>query len=122
MRLRSLLLIILALVAGLAWSGSGFPLPRMLDTFTGMLSGAATPCALFALGTSLAAYRIDADPGSTFAMVGFKLIVHPVVVWLLASFVFHLDPKDQNTLFVGSHSGGVYVVPRGAESSANERR
>ena len=35
-------------------------------------------------------------------------------VWALA-----LDPHDQNTLFVGSHSAGVYVVPRGGEASMN---
>jgi photosystem II stability/assembly factor-like uncharacterized protein len=38
-------------------------------------------------------------------------------IWALA-----LDPRDQNTLFVGSHSAGVYVVPRGAEGSMSERR
>lgn len=38
-------------------------------------------------------------------------------IWALA-----LDPRDQNTLFVGSHSAGVYVVPRGAEASLNEQR
>jgi photosystem II stability/assembly factor-like uncharacterized protein len=38
-------------------------------------------------------------------------------IWALA-----LDASDQNTLYVGSHSAGVYVVPRGIESSANERR
>ncbi len=38
-------------------------------------------------------------------------------IWALA-----LDPRDQNTLFVGSHSAGVYVVPRGAESSVNDQR
>lgn len=32
-------------------------------------------------------------------------------IWALA-----LDPHNQNTLFVGSHSAGVYVVPRGLES------
>lgn len=31
-------------------------------------------------------------------------------IWALA-----LDSRDQNTLFVGSHSAGVYVVPRGAD-------
>jgi predicted permease len=64
----------------------------MLDAFTGMLSGAATPCALFALGASLSAYRIAADLRSTLAMTGFKLAVHPLFVWLLATFVFRLDP------------------------------
>jgi photosystem II stability/assembly factor-like uncharacterized protein len=32
-------------------------------------------------------------------------------IWSLA-----FDSSDQNTLFVGSHSAGVYVVPRGSES------
>jgi photosystem II stability/assembly factor-like uncharacterized protein len=38
-------------------------------------------------------------------------------IWALA-----LDPHDQNTLFVGSHSAGVYVVPRGGETSLSEQR
>lgn len=38
-------------------------------------------------------------------------------IWALA-----LDQRDQNTLFVGSHSAGVYVVPRGTEASLSERR
>jgi photosystem II stability/assembly factor-like uncharacterized protein len=37
-------------------------------------------------------------------------------IWALA-----LDPRDQNTLFVGSHSAGVYVVGRGAEASLNQQ-
>jgi photosystem II stability/assembly factor-like uncharacterized protein len=34
-------------------------------------------------------------------------------IWALA-----LDPQNQNTLFVGSHSAGVYVVPRGLDGVA----
>ncbi len=34
-------------------------------------------------------------------------------IWALA-----FDSRDQNTLFVGSHSAGVYVVPRGANGVA----
>jgi photosystem II stability/assembly factor-like uncharacterized protein len=34
-------------------------------------------------------------------------------IWALA-----FDSRDQNTLFVGSHSAGVYVVPRGFNESA----
>lgn len=34
-------------------------------------------------------------------------------IWALA-----LDPHNQNTLFVGSHSAGVYVVPRGLDGVA----
>jgi peptidoglycan hydrolase-like protein with peptidoglycan-binding domain len=38
-------------------------------------------------------------------------------IWALA-----LDSRDQSTLFVGSHSAGVYVVPRGIDSAVTERR
>ena len=34
-------------------------------------------------------------------------------IWALA-----FDSRDQNTLFVGSHSAGIYVVPRGANNVA----
>ena len=37
-------------------------------------------------------------------------------IWALA-----FDSRDQNTLFVGSHSAGVYVVPRGPNVSAVNR-
>jgi len=37
-------------------------------------------------------------------------------IWALA-----FDSRDQNTLFVGSHSAGVYVVPRGLNVSAVNR-
>jgi len=62
-------------------------------------------------------YRSN-DAGSTWVRIDARENRLPSFrIWALA-----LDPKDQNTLFVGSHSAGVYVVPRGAESSANERR
>lgn len=38
-------------------------------------------------------------------------------IWALA-----FDSRDQNTLFVGSHSAGVYVVPRGANGVAAANR
>lgn len=37
-------------------------------------------------------------------------------IWALA-----FDSRDQNTLFVGSHSAGVYVVPRGSDSLSSTR-
>ena len=38
-------------------------------------------------------------------------------IWSLA-----FDSQDQNTLFVGSHSAGVYVVPRRSETVSAESR
>lgn len=58
------------------------------------------------------------DAGTTWVRIDAREHRLPSMrIWALA-----LDPRDQNTLFVGSHSAGVYVVTRGAESSANEQR
>jgi predicted permease len=84
--------VILSLAAGLAWSSSGQAFPKALETFTQMLGAGATPCALFTLGASLTQYRIGTALSATLTMAGFKLVVHPAVVWLLASQVFHVDP------------------------------
>jgi photosystem II stability/assembly factor-like uncharacterized protein len=62
-------------------------------------------------------YRSN-DAGTTWARIDAREHRLPSMrIWALA-----LDPRDQNTLFVGSHSAGVYVVPRGAEASMNEQR
>ena len=84
--------VIVAMLAGLAYGGLGFTLPAPVDRFAGLMSGAAAPCALFALGASLAGYRIAGSLRETFTLIGFKLLVHPVAVWLLGRYVFDLAP------------------------------
>jgi peptidoglycan hydrolase-like protein with peptidoglycan-binding domain len=62
-------------------------------------------------------YRSN-DSGTTWVRIDARAHRLPSLrIWALA-----LDPRDQNTLFVGSHSAGVYVVPRGAEASLNQQR
>jgi len=59
-------------------------------------------------------YR-SADGGATWARLDSREHRLPSMrIWALA-----LDTRDQNTLFVGSHSAGVYVVARGNEASRN---
>jgi photosystem II stability/assembly factor-like uncharacterized protein len=62
-------------------------------------------------------YRSN-DAGTTWVRIdGREHRLPSMRIWALA-----LDPRDPNTLFVGSHSAGVYVVPRGAEASLNDQR
>ena len=62
-------------------------------------------------------YRSN-DAGTTWVRIDAREHRLPSLrIWALA-----LDPRDPNTLFVGSHSAGVYVVPRGAEASLNQQR
>jgi malonate transporter and related proteins len=73
---------------------AGLDIPAPVESFLKLLGGAASPCALVALGLLLAAERTatDRDVGSTVLLVGFKLVLQPTVAWRLASDVFGLSP------------------------------
>lgn len=84
--------IIVALLAGQLYGASGLALPVPVDRFGELLSGAAAPCALFALGASLVGYQLGGDLRQCAALVTFKLIIHPIVTAVLVFFVFDLEP------------------------------
>jgi predicted permease len=78
---------------------TGMTLPTPVASFFDLLGGAASPCALVALGLFLAAER---QPGTTSirltgALLLMKLIGQPVVTWILAVPVFHLPPSLATT-------------------------
>ena len=84
--------IIIALLAGVAYNLSGLPLPHVVDTLTETLGRAAMPCAVFAMGASLAGYRLAGSVGEAGIGVVLKLVVHPALVWVLATHVLDVDP------------------------------
>jgi predicted permease len=81
--------LVLAPLAGIAWGALGIPIPPWLATFGDLLGAAAGPCALFAIGLFLASRPLaDMIAGRRTAEIGWlvavKLIVHPLVTWMLA--------------------------------------
>lgn len=106
---------------GSTWSRRGGNLP--FGDFTSILINPRNPNEIFVGNayqngeTGGGVYRSN-DAGSTWARIDSREHRLPSLrIWALA-----IDPHDQNTLFVGSHSAGVYVVPRGAEASMNSSR
>ena len=83
---------IIALAASLLWAVGGLGIPGPVDIFAELLGKAVAPAALFALGASMAGYRIAGALSESLTMVGFKLFVHPAAVWLLGRYVFNLEP------------------------------
>ncbi|MEJ5081912.1 MULTISPECIES: AEC family transporter [unclassified Ochrobactrum] len=71
---------------------TGLTIPAPAETFLKMLGGAASPCALVALGLFLAQPRkIERESINAIAfLVSVKLIVMPLATWLLAVYVFNL--------------------------------
>jgi predicted permease len=83
--------IILGLAAGLALNLGGLGIPPTLDRMVEMVGASAVPCALFALGSALAAYPLTGDVPPAILLTVLKLLVHPALVWVLAVPVFGLE-------------------------------
>jgi malonate transporter len=91
--------LVVAPALGALFPLSGLTMPTAADTFLKLLGGAASPCALVALGLFLAAKResSEKDVGSTALLVGLKLVLQPAATWLLATSVFGLSPLLTHT-------------------------
>jgi malonate transporter len=89
-----------AIAAGLACSLLHVPIPRPIDEFLRLLGSSAGPVALFAIGVFV--YRpgpVRADIG-TWGLIGVKLILHPLLMWLVTTFVIGLPPSTTAVMTV----------------------
>ncbi|UDL95880.1 AEC family transporter [Lichenihabitans sp. PAMC28606] len=86
--------LLLSPVLGGLVAATGLSLPDSVEVFLKLLGGAASPCALVALGLFLAQNTETAqnDTPATLFLVGLKLILQPAVAWVLATLVFGLSP------------------------------
>lgn len=84
--------IILGLAVGLLVNLLAIPIPALIEEPLSLLGRASLPCALFALGASLNSYKIAGHLAEAWTMIGLKMALQPLLVWVLAFLVFHLDP------------------------------
>ncbi|MDX2340682.1 AEC family transporter [Micrococcus sp. M4NT] len=82
---------------GLLFSVTGWALPRPLMQSVELIGGLSIPAMLLAFGMSLVGSRPLARAGGRRADVliasAVKLLVHPLLAWVLAQFVFGLDAR-----------------------------
>ena len=84
--------IVLALVGGSLWRLTGVGIHPIVERMLDMLADASVPTALFALGLSLAGYSLRGAWGGMFSLIGLKMILMPVSVFLLVRFAVTLPP------------------------------
>jgi len=103
---------IVSMALGLAWSAIGYPVPAPINDFMALLGGAATPCALFAIGASLAtksAERVGVAGWLAFC----KLVLHPAAVAFAALVLFKVDPGPAGVMIAAAAlpvAGNVYIL------------
>ena len=84
--------IIWGLTSGLAFALTDFDIPGPIDAVAKGLGGAATPCALFALGASLTRFSLGSNLREPALLVALKTVTQPLLMWLLATQVFDVPP------------------------------
>ncbi|SAK68843.1 auxin efflux carrier [Caballeronia fortuita] len=92
--------LLIAPVAGALLSSSGVRVPEGAQALLRLLGGAASPCALVALGLFLGAKGEARDVRTTSALVALKLVAQPLLTWCLAFHVFHLPPLWAKTAVI----------------------
>lgn len=78
---------ILATIIGVGAAALSFQPPKPAQTLLNYLANAAAPCALFAMGVTLALRPLKRVPGDMGIIVLIKLLVHPAVVYVLLSWL-----------------------------------
>lgn len=83
---------IVATILGVGAAAIEFKPPEAIGTMLRYLSNAAAPCALFAMGVTVAMRPAGRMPIELPAVLVVKLIVHPVLIYLLLTWVGGFDP------------------------------
>lgn len=83
---------ILATLVGVAGAATGVVLPEAVDRLLAFLANSAAPCALFALGVTVALRPLKKVPSELPVLIGAKLILHPIVMLVFVSLIGGFEP------------------------------
>jgi predicted permease len=84
--------IIIAIIVGFSAAATGIRPPAAIEALLSLLQSAAAPCALFALGVGLGIRPQTPISLDVPVLVTIKLLVHPVIVYLMLSWIGDFDP------------------------------
>ena len=107
--------LIVSIFAGLAVSAAGLAPPTPVNTFLDLLGAAAGPCALFALGATLAGRSVAGGAAEIGYMTALKLFVHPAALLLTAAVIFDVNPLWTSAALLGASlpiAANVFIVAR----------
>lgn len=84
--------LVAAPLLGLTIAAIQVPLPYAVLQFTTLLGAAASPCALVTIGLFLAQGEPAEHHGAVWRIVALKLILHPLIAFVLVRWVFDMPP------------------------------
>ena len=103
---------IASMLAGFAFAALDLPLPQALDQTLTLLGAAATPCALFAIGASLASRRPNRVAVAGWLALA-KMLLHPALMAICAFWLFDLPQQVAGLLIAVAAlpvAGNIYIL------------
>ena len=110
-----------AVIAGTASAAISLSAPVAIDSFVRLLGVSAGPVALFAIGVSLYRPGVRVLRGDIMMITGAKLLLHPYLAGLAATYVFSLSRLETHTLVLIAAlpvAGTVYLFAERAGAGA----
>lgn len=83
---------IIATLLGVVAAWAHWTAPAAIDRTLEFLKNAAAPCALFALGVTVALRPFTETPREVPLLIAIKLLVHPLLIWLLLAMLGGFNP------------------------------
>lgn len=112
--------IVLSILAGTAFGLSGLRLPDVADELLAVIARTAGPLALLVLGMGISRYGVRAGLGQSLSICALKLLVQPLVVWGLATWLGLPLLERQVVVLLGSLSVGANVYLMAVQFGALE--
>lgn len=103
---------IVSILLGFGWAATGLAVPAVVNEFMTLLGAAATPCALFAIGASLAGRGAE-RPGAAMWISAVKLILHPAAVAIATLWLFPVEPFAAGVMIAAAAlpvAGNVFIL------------
>ena len=81
----------IATAVAIAAAATHYQPPVAIDTMLTFLKNAAAPCALFTMGVTVALRKVNRIPGEIPILLLIKLVIHPLIVWVLLSWLGNFE-------------------------------
>lgn len=105
---------VVSIALGLVWAAFELPVPGPANDFLSILGAAATPCALFAIGASLASKSAERFAVAAWLSTA-KLVLHPAATALSALVIFRVDSFAAMVMIATAAlpvAGNIYILAR----------
>lgn len=103
---------VMSIIFGVFLAATAIPIPDVVQAFLKLLGAAATPCALFAIGASLADKSAERISVAAWLSLS-KLLLHPLAVAIFAMGVFGISGAPLEAMIMAAAlpvAGNVYII------------